>query len=277
MPEICEVEMVAMELADKAVGHKITDFVCEKPMYRDNLPSDICERLREAIFFSVRRNGKSIYFALKDKNDNDIWLRSHLGMTGGWFPLTVGLSFDGKFGAHHRHIRYRVSLDNGTKMIYADPRGFGALELLEPKFDFNQLPVDILNENFDLSKSTAWKTKIPVIKAMMDQKYFPGIGAYLTAELLFRSGIHPLKPCDAVKFEQREMLNRCTHAFLKEILSLKGASFVSYLLPSGENGGAATLFKVYGREDLSCVVCGEKIIKINKLRGSHHCPVCQPI
>ena len=58
----------------------------------------------------------------------------------------------------------------------------------------------------------------------------------------------------------------------------RGTTFRSYRDGWGVRGGHKELLLVYGRDDEPCYVCGSEIEKLRVAgRGTHLCPVCQPL
>ena len=265
MPELPEVETIRRELQQNIIGRKITEVCVHHPMVirqpsvekfiRDVCGASIKRVLRRAkVLILELSNGKSLVIHLK--------MTGQLVFPGGGAKSRVNLRFaDGK------------SLD------FNDQRLFGELRSLDDwhslKFIRNLGP-----EPFDLSAGqfkemlAAKKTKIKPL--LMDQGFISGIGNLYAAESLFRAGIHPQRPANALSDKEKATLLEKIKAVLNQAIKYGGSSVDDYVRLSGERGDYVRHHKVYGREGKPCLVCKTPIKRISLGgRGTYFCPRCQ--
>ncbi len=101
-----------------------------------------------------------------------------------------------------------------------------------------------------------------------------GLGNIYTDEALFRAGLHPLAASNQIDREQSAALHRAIRDTLSDGIKRNGAS-IDWVYPGGE---MQSHFRVYGRTDEPCLVCGTAIeyLKVGQ-RGTHICPTCQQL
>jgi formamidopyrimidine-DNA glycosylase len=130
----------------------------------------------------IDSKGKLMWFEL----ENDIYIISHLGLTGFW-------SFT-------ENNNDRLKLTIGEKILYYnDSRNFGNFNILT-KSTFNvkislladdALKTPFTNEEFEHNIKLL-NPKSIIVKVLMDQhKLLSGLGNYLTAEILYNSKLKP--------------------------------------------------------------------------------------
>lgn len=209
MPEVCEVTLTALFLKNKISNytlHKIEIVggkYSRKPLkgldeFNNELPMTIHD---------VNSKGKQMWFIMK-KDNKIYYVMSHFGMDGRW-------GFD-----NHKHaniVWFLKDCDgNSIPFYFIDHRNFGTVEFLSNISDFhtkiNNLGPDFLKEEFSESdlkermktllckggKLVQKKADKNIVKILMEgQKINDGIGSglgnYLTAEILYRAKISPLK------------------------------------------------------------------------------------
>jgi len=65
---------------------------------------------------------------------------------------------------------------------------------------------------------------------------------------------------------------------LKQAIEKKGSSINDYKDVEGRKGGFQNHHCVYRRTGRPCFTCGSEIVRgIVAGRGTHYCPVCQPL
>src|SRR5690349_15073651 len=121
----------------------------------------------------------------------------HLGMSG---SLTHrGQGFDpGPFNPRHDHIEFQF--DDGSLLVYNDPRRFGLIKVLGRADLNNTAELKHLGPEPLGSEFTAgylWKTtrgRTGAIKnLLMDQRIVAGIGNIYASEILFRARVRPTR------------------------------------------------------------------------------------
>jgi formamidopyrimidine-DNA glycosylase len=107
---------------------------------------------------------------------------------------------------------------------------------------------------------------------LLDQTFLAGLGNIYADEALHVAKIHPLTLSDSLTKKQAKALHEAIHHVLNEGISRNGASF------DWVSRGGEFHFRVYGRADEKCPVCGTKIKRILVgQRSTHFCPKCQKL
>ncbi|MGI9465279.1 MAG: DNA-formamidopyrimidine glycosylase family protein, partial [Aestuariivirgaceae bacterium] len=135
MPELPEVETVKRGLLPAMQERLITRVELRRPDLRFPFPSGFAKRLTGCRIERLTRRAKYI---LAHLDSGDV-LMMHLGMSGRFTvfapkgsPQNLGefyyLQGAGKAGdGAHDHVV--ITLDNGTKLVYTDPRRFGMMDV----------------------------------------------------------------------------------------------------------------------------------------------------
>ena len=270
MPELPEVEIVAMNLRDWLVNRKVVKVEIPDPKLLKNKSSRTWTRsLKGSTCRRVDRRAK--YLLLKFKND--LTLVGHLGMTGKIVKLA-----DDEPPSHPRLIFY---LSNRTRLCFQDTRRFGKAWLLQDE-EVDTLPelaslgpdplVDGVTSRY-LSKAFA-KTRRPIKVVLMEQSIIGGIGNILANEILFRARLHPERPANSLVDSEIKTVRRLIPAICRETIRKETADEVRYL---GEKN-SVNHFRVYLRDGEPCPKCRTPIQRINQgQRGTFYCPTCQRI
>lgn len=202
----------------------------------------------------------------------------HLGMTGR--VLWRGKGERVSPGAHV-HATWR--LDDGSRLVFQDPRRFGGLwllpdaEALRARWavlgpDGADAPIeDVANA---LSRVG---TARPIKAVLLDQTVIAGVGNIYADEALFRSGVHPERTAGGLDAEAVDRVARAVRTVLLEAIEARGSTLRDYTDGDGLPGTAQTLHRVYGRAGEPCVRCGAALIgTVVAQRATVFCPVCQP-
>ncbi len=277
MPELPEVETIRAQLQKLIVGKKIKEIKIGLPKMV-KLP---LEKFRKAVACAtikkVNRRAKILVFELSSGQS----LLIHLKLSGRLIFRKKGESLrpeDTKWN----HLIYYFA-DN-SRLFHNDLRQFGYVKLvktdeLEDFFKKEKLGPEPLEKDFTLSEFSAIlkrKSKAKIKQFLMDQQNIAGIGNIYSDEILFFTGIHPLKRIADLKPTEIKKIFEGIKEILTQALKFQGSSVDLYLDASGQEGRYVPRLKVYGREGLPCFRCREKIKRI-KLGGRsvHYCPQCQ--
>jgi formamidopyrimidine-DNA glycosylase len=115
----------------------------------------------------------------------------------------------------------------------------------------------------------------PIKKVLLDQTVIAGIGNIYSDEILFRAGIHPLRPANEMAKASKKLLE-IMRKTLREGIRRGGASKTNYRNPRGEMGGFMGTCLVYGRAGKPCFTCKTPIKKLTVGgRTASFCPACQ--
>lgn len=113
---------------------------------------------------------------------------------------------------------------------------------------------------------------------LLDQSVVSGLGNIYVDEVLFAAGVHPTRKANTLDEREIEAIHAATREILALAIELRGTTFDSYHDAFGESGGYQNKLRVFARTGEPCFVCATEIVKMRVAgRGTHVCPVCQPI
>jgi formamidopyrimidine-DNA glycosylase len=110
---------------------------------------------------------------------------------------------------------------------------------------------------------------------LLNQKRIAGIGNVYVQDPLFKAGIHPLRPINALNDDEVAALWQALGETLQESIDHGGSAWELNLY--GEKGGWDERFLLVGyREGQPCPACGTTVVKIETgSTSSYICPNCQ--
>lgn len=281
MPELPEVEVVRLGIADHVVGHTITGVtVHDVRSLRRHLagPADFVHRLEGRTVVGAARRGKYLWMQLdSDRAGEGDAVLCHLGMSGQF------LVSDAEAPAP-RHLRISLALDDGRELRFADQRIFGGMSFSE---DGAALPSEIahiardpLDPLFDPDEFAARirRRQTGVKRAILDQTLISGVGNIYADESLWRVPLHYARNTRHLRTREIESLLGHIGEVMVEALAQGGTSFDAlYVNVNGNSGYFDRSLKAYGQEGLPCQRCGTPIRRDAFMnRSSFWCPVCQP-
>ena len=275
MPELPEVETVMRGLMPVMEGQRIMRADVRREGLRWPFPARFAARLMGARVEGMQRRAKYILMAL----DSGESLLVHLGMSG---KVTIDESGEGQAGTHDHVV---LDMENGVRILFNDPRRFGALDLLETdSLESHKLLAALGPEPLGNGFNAAYFAerlkgrKMPIKSAMLDQKIVAGLGNIYVCEALWRAGIAPQTQSAALNPARVSVLVRHIRDVLSEAIAAGGSSLKDYRQANGELGYFQHSFKAYGREGAPCLKpeCGGEIARITQSgRSSFYCPKCQ--
>lgn len=275
MPELPEVETVMRGLMPAMNGLVIAHAETRREGLRWPFPERFAARLTGARVEGMQRRAKYILMGL----DTGESLLVHLGMSG-----KVSIDESGKLApAKHDHVI--LDMENRTRILFNDPRRFGALDLVssaEPEAHLllKSLGPEPLGNRFNadyLADRLAGR-KLPIKSALLDQKIVAGLGNIYVCEALWRAGVAPQTLSGALSTTQIASLTAHIRDVLTEAIAAGGSSLKDYRQADGELGYFQHSFKTYGRENEPCLKpdCNGEITRITQSgRSSFYCPRCQ--
>lgn len=294
MPELPEVETVRRGLAPAMEGRVIRHVTQRRPDLRFPLPERFAERLTGRRIRHLRRRAKYILVHLGPEGAgeaNEEVLIMHLGMSGRFTihapdgRLAPGL-FHRDMPGSERHDHIVFDMEDGTRIVYADHRRFGFMDLvpeaeLESCKHFQAMGPEPLGNEFSaafLSERLRGR-KTPIKAALLDQRNVAGLGNIYVCEALFRSGLSPKRSAASVAGPVRAArLAAAIRAVLEEALAAGGSTLRDYAHTDGELGYFQHSFAVYDREGQACSKpgCGGTVRRIvQSARSTFYCPACQ--
>jgi len=252
MPELPEVETVRRGLAPYLEGRSLVRVDVRRADLRIPVPRDFAGRATNRRVERLWRRGKYLLMEL----DDGATIIAHLGMSGRLVLAGNGVNGQGR----HDHVSFET--EDGTHIVFNDPRRFGLITLAGPG-DLENHPLlaamgpEPLDPAFDGAViSAALRTRSASIKAaLLDQQVMAGIGNIYACEALFRAGISPRRKAKGVAGQRAERLVIALKQVLTEAIEAGGSSLRDHRRPDGGLGYFQHSFAVYGREGEPCPGC----------------------
>ena len=276
MPELPEVETIRRQLAPAVEGRLLEDLEVLDPRWCDPaLPGEVRAAVAGRGVEELGRRGKYLTLAL----EGDVHLVMHLRMTGNL--LLVPGEEDGE---DRPHLRVRMRLDSGERLLFCDVRRFGTGVVLlgsEAREEYfrSRLGVEPLGPDFtpEALRALARGRRAPVKAFLLTQERIAGVGNIYADEALFRAGIHPLRPVGSLRRAQLADLRDGVVESLEAGIDARGASIDDFRHADGARGSFQDRFLVHRREGEPCPRCGATIRKLRAAgRGTYVCERCQP-
>lgn len=275
MPELPEVETTRGDLEPQLVGRRIVGLELHWPRTLDRPPSraEAEALLVDQRITGLRRRGK---YLLIDLASGAI-LVIHLRMSG-------RLGVVAAESQEPVHLRAALLLDDGMALRFVDMRKFGRIYVLTGASELDDLLVNVgpepLEDELTLAafreRLAQRRTRLKAL--LLDQRFLAGLGNIYVDEALFRAGLHPLRSAAELTARETARLYEACRMALTVAINNGGTTFRSYRDGWGRRGRHRELLLVYDRQDQPCYVCGGEIEKLRVAgRGTHLCPVCQPL
>ena len=181
----------------------------------------------------------------------------------------------------HNHVF--LEFDN-IKIIYNDPRRFGYFKLFENKNNLenfiNNYGPEPFSSKFNLNylKKYFYKKKKNIKNFLLDQKFVSGLGNIYASEILFSSKINPKKKAKSLSENDCINIIKYSRKILNLAIKKGGSSIRDFKNIVGKNGSFQDNFKVYNRENKSCLSPGCKGTIKKKFitnRSTFFCNICQ--
>jgi formamidopyrimidine-DNA glycosylase len=276
MPELPEVETIRRQLAPAAEGRVLERLdVLDARWCEPAAPAEVSDAVRGRRVERLSRRGKYLIWELED----EVHLLMHLRMTGNLFVVPADEDPDDR-----PHLRARLVLDSGERVLFVDVRRFGTGlvllgdDALEQYFS-SRLGVEPLSPEFtaDALRALAAGRRAPVKAFLLSQERIAGVGNIYADEALWRAKIHPLRPVGTLKRAQIEALRDGVVASLEAGIDARGATIDDFRHTDGASGSFQDRFLVHLRAGEPCFRCGTTIVKLRAAgRGTYICPHCQP-
>lgn len=259
MPEMPEVENIVVGIKDFIENKKIVDVEIIKGDVIKSPSSDEYKKLlQDKIIKSLKRRGKYIIMSLDDGRLNII----HLRMTGKLLYKQENEDID-KYSCVIYH------LEDKTKLIYADIRRLGTLDLITTDEisrlkGLYTLGAEPLSSEFTIEylKDCLDKSKTKIKPFLLNQKNVAGLGNIYVDEALAISKIHPERKANSLSDEEIERLHQAINLVINEGIRDGGTSFRDYRNGLGEKGSHQDKLYVYNRKGKECRFCDTLITKI---------------
>lgn len=202
MPELAELKIMS-----DYINQNVKDKTFTKLYHveKGNIPID--SNLIEKFKLEADSNGKELVLKLYNDNDNvDISISVFMGMSGNWLFTPTETWSDRKF------TRMRLDTTDGNSLLlyglYMGPKyrvgGFtGVKRGLDPTKEFDSFKNVVIS---NLDKKVFDK---PICEALLDQKYFNGIGNYLRSTILYYLDVNPFETARTIIKSHPQVLDMC--------------------------------------------------------------------
>ncbi len=279
MPELPEVETVRQGLAAAMTGLRLQEVTLRRADLRLPFPDGFSPSVTGRRVMGLRRRAKYLLMDL----DNGLTVIMHLGMSGRFTILPPEAQPAWPSLGPHDHVVF--DLEDGARVVYADPRRFGLMTLCaRARLDSHPLLAHLGAEPLGASftadyLSAALRRRRTAIKsALLDQKIVVGIGNIYACEALFQARISPRRSSHTVPGRRAGRLVDAIRAVLEAALAAGGSSLRDYARTDGELGYFQHSFAVYDRAGAPCPRpgCSGTIRRLAQGgRSSFYCPACQ--
>lgn len=272
MPELPEVETVRRQLERRLLGMRFEAVLKIEPsMLRDCNAGDLMDGLPGRYVQEVGRTGKFIIVRL----DGETFLTLHLGMTG-------QLLVDPEEGSRHTRFVFSLTDDDSCRVLleFRDVRKFGRLHLTigAPAPRLGSLGPDAWLGEWgpDYLRGKLARRSSPLKAFLLDQRNLAGIGNIYADEILWWTGLSPLRMAGRVSVKESEALAREIPRRLGEGVKFLGCSLSDFVDTMGQQGDFQNWLKAYGKQGEVCSRCGERFVRaVVAGRGTSYCPGCQ--
>jgi formamidopyrimidine-DNA glycosylase len=276
MPELPEVESLRQILAASAVGRSFTKAIVKEARLRQSVAPEFAAAVIGRTIEAIGRRAKYLMIELSGGH----LLMVHLGMSGSLTHRRTGLD-NGSFNPRHDHLEF--TLDDGSRLVYNDPRRFGLIKLigrddLASIEELRNLGPEPFGAEFNADY--LWRVtrgrEGAIKNLLMDQRIVAGVGNIYASEILFRARVRPTRRAGKVTRAELERIAAITPAVLREAICNGGTTFRSYRDARGQPGRHAPRLMVYDREGQPCHTCSTPIrAAMVGQRSSFYCPHCQ--
>lgn len=240
MPELAELKFTADYVNEVSEGMSYVG-IQKNPIHK-------CEDLNipfKKFRIKAESKGKEMVLYFLDRySDQSIPVRITMGMSG-HFKVT-------NTGQEPKHAHLKFHRNDGTTMSFVDVRRFGKWKQgltwsenrgPDPTRDYDAFWKHVMTNLTRLKK--------PLYEALMDQKYFNGIGNYLRAEIIFRAGdVNPFLPAGKQIAKYPKILELCRDIPLLAYAK-GGGSIRDWDNPFGTDSIQEKFMLCYGNAEMS--------------------------
>ena len=241
-----------------------------QPALRWPVPAELPDLLPGQYIHGGQRRGKYLLLALDGGH-----LLLHLGMSGSLRMVAPGLA-----PGPHDHLD--LLLDDGGVLRFTDPRRFGAVLWLTGDPFAHPLLCNLgpepLSEPFDADYlyDRSRGRRVPVKSFLMDSQVVVGIGNIYANEILFLSGVHPLRAAGRIARSRYEAVVAMTRSVLGAAIRQGGTTLRNFVGGDGKPGYFRQQLQVYGRAGEPCKKCGSLLREVRLgQRTTVYCISCQ--
>ena len=275
MPELPEVELVVQSLNKLVSNRKVV--VAE--LFRERLapfnpPPDFAAKLSGSTIMRVHRRGKHILFDLNNGNT----LIVHLRMSGRFMLLPLERE-------NPKYTHAAFYFEDETRLVFQDQRHFGFMRIVETAKlaeakEIVKLAPEPFGEDFTPKyfREILKTSKKSLKEFLLDQTKVTGLGNIYASEAMFLARINPQIPANEVSAKKANVLFEKIREVLAESIAHGSTLNVNPENIDGSyyGGGFSYGWRVYDRENESCVVCKTEIKRLKQAgRSTYFCSKCQ--
>lgn len=286
MPELPEVETIKRGLAPHLEGKRIFDVRLNRLDLRFPLPVDMAKRLKNARFLPLQRRAKYLLLPL----DLGETLIIHLGMSGRLLIETAAeaqqmATFHHSISRHVAHDHVILTLEDGQRLIYNDPRRFGYMLLVisDRVIEYQalaQLGYEPLSNEWNVENLllSLQGKRVPLKSALLDQRIIAGLGNIYVCEALHHAALSPYRLASNLTHNEAERLVIAIRVILRAAIEAGGSTLRDYRQGDGTLGYFQHDFQVYGQEGHSCRRMGCTGVierQVQAGRSTFFCATCQ--
>jgi formamidopyrimidine-DNA glycosylase len=174
-----------------------------------------------------------------------------------------------------RFVRWHARLDDGSHLVFTDPRRFGHLDVVADDAPFfADLGVEPLSDDFGVAAFARARPGRRAVKAvLLDQAVVVGLGNIWADESLHVAGLDPRRPMAALSDDELARLCAAVRTTLQQAI----AEARTELVWRYGDRSSPSPFRVYDRAGEPCRTCATALSS-TKIAGrtTVWCPRCQP-
>lgn len=268
MPELPEILTIKKDLKKEILGKIVAhvEFVAPYPLKQT--PQFILKNLKNQRITKISNVAKLLTIHLQNTN----LLAIHLNMSGRLLYNTTD-----------PYIKIKLHLNNKDTLHFSSVRMFETFKIMTPLelgVYKKQYGKTIISKKLGVNEFIEkMKKKNTYIKNnLLDQKLISGIGNIYANDALYLSKINPETKTNNISPKEYIILFNNLQLLINESILHRGSTIDRYTDIYGKPGSHQNYFRVYGKKNTPCSVCGTKItFKALQGRGTYYCTKCQPI
>jgi len=289
MPELPEVLTTIKQLKVKALNQTIKTVWLDKKTKFDNFSKNSFQKnIKNKKIIDITNIGKYILIHLSNNHTLIIHQKISGHLLYGKFIKTknVWQNQDQTSILNdpiNRFIHLALILNNKNSIVLSDFRRLSRITLIPTKDiltikPLKQMGIDPLSKAWTFAnfKQKLLRHNVAIKKALLIQNIISGLGNIYSDEVLFKSKVQPTRLISTLTDQELKAIFKYIPLILKKAISLRGTTFATYRNPDGNPGSFLKFLNVYGRKNLSCKICKNKLksIRINN-RSACYCEHCQ--
>ncbi|MFG0259288.1 MAG: Fpg/Nei family DNA glycosylase, partial [Phycisphaerales bacterium JB041] len=227
MPELPEVETVRRTLGPRWIGRSVVAVRIARADFVRRTPAGPRSAALGAggTASDILRHGKQMAVVFDDGRA----VHLHLGMSGQVFVVAPGAT-----PARTDHVHIRWTLDDGSSVLFRDPRRFGGVwayasvaELASQRWD--ALGPDALSIGAAELRRGLGRSSRAIKACLLDQAVLAGVGNIYADEALFAAGISPHAAACDLSTAQTARLALAVRTVLRRGVQARGSTLRDFV------------------------------------------------